>query len=95
MLELFREHRATALRLLPVLALFWLLISGHYTPLLLTLGALSVLLVVWVILRMEAGDEEGAPLRPMRPLRRMPRYLVWLTGQVMLSAFAVLRLVWS
>jgi multicomponent Na+:H+ antiporter subunit E len=91
-LELFRKHRVTALKLAPILALFWLLLSGHYTPLLLTLGALSALLVVWVILRMEVGDEEGVPLRP---LRRMPRYLVWLTRQILLSALTVLRLVWS
>lgn len=86
------EHRALVLTLLPVLAAFWLLMSGHYTPLLLTLGALSVVLSIWVVFRMEVADGEGLPLRLVP---RLPRYLPWLAGQIMLSGFTVLRLVWS
>lgn len=85
-------RRATALKLLPLLAAFWLVISGHYTPLLLTLGASSVVLVVWVIWRMQIVDDESLPLRLVP---RLPRYLLWLGGQVALSALTVLRLVWS
>ncbi|MGP4028749.1 Na+/H+ antiporter subunit E [Actinomadura sp. 3N407] len=75
-----------------MLAAFWLAISGHYTPLLLMLGALSVVLVVWVIWRMQVVDDESLPLRLVP---RLPRYLLWLSGQIMLSALTVLRLVWS
>jgi multicomponent Na+:H+ antiporter subunit E len=71
---------------------FWLALSGHYTPLLLTLGAVSAILVIWVTVRMEIVDEESLPLRL---LPRLPRYLLWLSGQVLRSGFAVVRLVWS
>ena len=85
-------RRGTALKSAPLLAAFWLIVSGHYTPLLLMLGALSVLLVVVVVTRMAVADEEGLPLRI---LPRLPGYLLWLCWQILLSAFAVLRLVWS
>ncbi|TDC63731.1 cation transporter [Actinomadura sp. GC306] len=86
------RHRGTALALPPLLAGFWLMMSGHYTWLLLTLGALSVALVLWVVGRMRVADDESLPLR-MVP--RLPLYLLWLVGQIMLSALSVLRLVWS
>ncbi|TDC82463.1 Na+/H+ antiporter subunit E [Actinomadura sp. 7K507] len=84
--------RGMALKLLPLLAAFWLIVSGHYTPLVLMLGALSVVLVVVVVVRMAVADEEGLP---MRVLPRLPRYLLWLGWQILLSALAVLRMVWS
>ncbi len=40
----------------------WLLLSGHYVPLLLALGALSVAIVVIVALRMDVIDREGHPI---------------------------------
>ncbi|WP_430754911.1 hypothetical protein [Magnetovirga frankeli] len=45
-----------------VLALLWLVLSGHYNPLLLALGAFSVLLVVLLNLRMDLLDHETLPL---------------------------------
>lgn len=39
----------------------WLLLSGHYNPLLLTLGLLSTSLVVFIAWRMDVIDEEGVP----------------------------------
>ena len=42
---------------------FWLLLSGHYTVFLTTLGALSTLLCVWVGLRMRVVDVEGHPVQ--------------------------------
>jgi len=44
------------------LALFWLLLSGHYTGLLLALGAASVALVMYLALRMDRVDGERQPL---------------------------------
>ncbi|TDC54035.1 cation transporter [Actinomadura sp. KC345] len=85
-------RRGMALKLPPVLAAFWLIVSGHYTPLLLMLGALAVFLTVVVVTRMAVADEEGLPLRI---LPRLPWYLLWLCWQILLSALAVLRLVWS
>ena len=48
------------------LALFlfatWLLLSGHYTPLLLALGLLSTLLVVVLATRADLIDQENQPI---------------------------------
>lgn len=74
------------------LAAFWLVLSGHYTALLLVLGLVSVLLVVWIVHRMVAVD--GTDVR-LRPSWRAPGYAVWLTGQVLISSWAVFRQVWS
>ncbi|MBC9726330.1 Na+/H+ antiporter subunit E [Streptomyces sp. TRM68367] len=79
------------LRTAPVSALFWLALSAHFAPLLLTLGVLSVAVVCWLIRR--AGlDHHG--LTPAFVLR-LPRYCLWLSGQVFLTACAVVRQVWS
>jgi multicomponent Na+:H+ antiporter subunit E len=45
-----------------VLSAFWLVLSGHYTALLLSFGALSIALVVWLARRMDIVDHEGRPL---------------------------------
>lgn len=79
-------------RLAPLLAAFWLLLSGHYTALLLALGAVSIVLVGWVVHRMDVVDHEGLPLH-LSP--RAPLYMVWLSGQVVKSALSVAWQAWS
>lgn len=81
------------IRLAPFLAAFWLLLSGHFTPLLMGLGALSVALVVWIVRRMDIVDRESLPLH--LSLRYLPRYALWLAGKALRSAMTVARLVWS
>ncbi len=44
------------------LAATWLLLSGHYDPLLLSLGAASCVLVAWIAWRMDVVDHEGFPI---------------------------------
>lgn len=80
-------------RLAPFLAAFWLLLSGHFTVLLMALGALSVVLVIWIVRRMDIVDHESLPLH--LSLRHTPRYSLWLAGKVLQSALAVARQVWS
>ncbi len=74
------------------LAAFWLLLSGHYTPLLLSCGAFSVGLVAWLAARIEIIDSEA---RPLRWLLRVPRYWLWLGAEILRSALTVGRLVWG
>lgn len=69
---------------------FWLLLSGHYTPLLLTLGAISCILVVYVAHRMDVVDEEGLPFHI--GLRFM-LYLPWLIWAAFRSNVAMARIV--
>jgi len=73
-------------------AIIWLLLSGHYTMLILSLGVLSVLTVTWFVWRMDRVDGELAVL-PMRP--RLLYYLLWLMWQVVLSNIDLVRRIWD
>lgn len=75
-----------------LLAAFWLLLSGHYTPLLIALGGLSVALVVWIMVRAHIFDRT---IFTWHFSRRIPRYCLWLSGKILRSSLAVSRLVWS
>ncbi|HRV81393.1 MAG TPA: Na+/H+ antiporter subunit E [Planctomycetota bacterium] len=66
----------------------WLLMSGHYEPLLLGMGVLSVALVVWLSARMGVVDREGLPLQHARGLYN---YVPWLLKEVVVSSWAVAR----
>lgn len=77
--------------LVAVLMLFWLVLSGHYTLLLLLLGAGSVALVAWIAHRMEIVDHE----QPLHATIGLPGYVFWLAGQIGLAAMTVTRLVWA
>ena len=57
----------------------WLLLSGHYDPLLLTLGVLSCITCVYVTWKARFIDEEGLPLHL---LIRLPIYTVWLFKEI-------------
>lgn len=76
--------------LVAVLAAFWLVLSGHYTVLLITVGAASIALVVWISQRMEIVDEE----QPIHLTLSLPRYVAWLGVQMLVAAVRVARLVW-
>ena len=41
---------------------FWLILSGHYTPMLVTAGVASAVSAVLAAIRMRAADAEGHPL---------------------------------
>lgn len=57
----------------------WLLLSGHYDPLLLTLGVLSCVTCLYVTWKAKFIDEEGLPLHL---LIRLPIYTVWLFKEI-------------
>jgi multicomponent Na+:H+ antiporter subunit E len=82
----------SGIRVAVPLAVFWLLLSGHYTVLLMTFGVLSVVLVVVLVRRMDAADGTRTHMR-LSP--RAPRYAGWLAWQVVVSSVAVVRQVWS
>jgi multicomponent Na+:H+ antiporter subunit E len=74
-----------------VLATLWLLLSGVYKPLVVGLGAVSVLLVVFVVRRMDAVDDERLTLA-LGPVRAVG-YLIWLLGEIAKANWAVTRIV--
>ena len=51
-----------AIKLILFLFAIWLLLSGHYTPLMLTLGLLSTLLVVVLVNRANLIEHENQPI---------------------------------
>lgn len=68
------------------LAGLWLLLSGHYTSLVMSLGAASCAVVVFLCHRMGLIDDESVPLHL---LPRLPGYLLWLAAQIASSNWDV------
>lgn len=64
------------------LAALWLLLSGHYAPLTMTLGAGSCVFVVWLCRRLGLVTHESVPLDL---LPRLPGYAAWLGVQIIRS----------
>lgn len=71
---------------------FWLLLSGHYIPLLLSLGGLSVLITVVILHRMDKVDGEQIALHPSL---KFFQYIGWLSWQVLLTNIDVARRIWD
>lgn len=72
------------------LFLFWLALSGHYTPFLITVGLLCVALTVFVASRMLIVDDEG---QPMELLLAAPTYWAWLFVEIAKSGVTVTRII--
>ena len=73
------------------LAAFWLLISGHYTLLILSLGLISIALVLYIVHRMDVVDHESQSL-PITS--KIPGYHLWLAKEVILSNISVVKHIW-
>ena len=71
---------------------FWLLLSGHYTPLLLSFGVGSSLLVVYLSMRMDVVDREGVPLHLGG---RLWMYVPWLLKEILVANVAVAKIILS
>lgn len=76
--------------LLIVLFLFWLALSGHYTPLLLGMGAISAALAAFAALRMRILDPEGHPIEWVGGFFL---YLPWLVLEIGKSVWGVTKII--
>lgn len=76
-----------------VLAAFWLINSGYLYPLLLSLGAVSVALTIWLTRRAGTLDNTRYPV--IFPSWRLPVYLLWLAWEIIKSNLTVVRCIWS
>ena len=76
-----------------VLTALWLLMSGLYKPMILGFGAASVVLVVYVVRRLDAvdGDQFAIRLKPIAFLG----YLAWLLVEIAKANWAVTKIVLS
>jgi multicomponent Na+:H+ antiporter subunit E len=73
------------------LGAFWLLNSGHYTALILSLGVVSVALVIYIAHRMDVVDHES---QPVHLTAKLPGYYVWLAKEIILANISVVKHVW-
>ncbi len=72
------------------LFLFWLALSGHYTPFLLSAGVASSLICVAVAVYMGAVDREG---HPAHLIGRAVTFFPWLVWEICKSGWAVTRII--
>ncbi len=77
-----------AVSLTLTLFILWLLLSGQFNALLISLGLVSVLVTVFLALRMEVIDHESHPLHLSR---KLPRYWIFLFREIILANLDVVR----
>ena len=73
------------------LAAFWLINSGHNTALMLSLGVVSIALVLYIAHRMDVVDHESQPLH--LTLKFLGFY-AWLSKEIILANFLVVKHIW-
>lgn len=72
------------------LFLFWVVLSGFFTPFLLGAGVLSALAVAWFAWRMDVIDHEGHPIHLGLSVLS---YWSWLFWEIAKSAWGVSRII--
>ncbi len=75
-----------------VLFAVWLLLSGHYTPLLIGFGVGSCALTVYIAMRMDVADHEGVPIDWVG---RFLLYLPWLLKEILVANISVAKVILS
>ena len=75
-----------------VLFVTWLLLSGHYTPLLIGFGMGSCTLTVYIAMRMDVADHEGVPIDWAG---RFLLFLPWLLKEILISNIKVAKIILS
>ena len=73
---------AKSMTLFIVLFGFWLLMSGYYTPLILSLGVISCLLCVYLTVKGKFLDDETLPIYFFP---RLIQYTLWLIKEILKS----------
>jgi len=73
------------------LALFWLLLSGHYTALIIAFGVASCVLVIVIATRMDAVD--ASPVRIVLKPVNFVKYWAWLAKEIFFSNIKVAKIV--
>ncbi len=74
-----------------LLGFIWLVNSGFYSPLILSLGLLSVIFVVWLAHQMDVIDAES---QPIHLTARLPAYYWWLAVKIVRANIDVIVHIW-
>lgn len=82
--------RMRYLSLAGFLFVFWLALSGHFTPMLVVAGVVCTILCVLAAIRMRAADAEG---HPVEVFRGVLIYYPWLIREIAKSAWAVTKII--
>ncbi len=75
-----------------LMILLWLLLSGHYTQLLLWFGALSCGFVVFMAWK---SDVLNGDIRPENFFLKVPTYWLWLLKEILKSNIATGKAIWT
>lgn len=75
-----------------ILAIIWWLLSGFFVPLILALGAGSIVFVVWIAGRMDAVDHES---HPIHLAVRGISYFPWLMWEIVKANYDVAKAIVS
>jgi len=78
--------------LILVMIVTWLSLSGYFIGLILTFGAISIAIVVWMCARMGILDRETAPYES---ILQTLSYFVWLFAEIVKANMAVIKAVLS
>jgi multicomponent Na+:H+ antiporter subunit E len=81
---------AQTLSLAVILFVFWVLLSGFFTPFLLAAGVASAIAVAWLARRMAVADREGHPIH-LGPSAAL--YWPWLVKEILKSGWNVARII--
>ena len=73
-----------------ILLSLWLLMSGHYSILIITLGIISCAFCVYVAKRGNLIDDEGLPIFF---IPRLSNYLIWLFKEILKSNFNTAKVI--
>jgi len=73
------------------LAAFWLFNSGHYSVLILSLGLISIVLVLVISRQMDVIDHESQPLNLTKSIIT---YYLWLINEIIKSNITVVKHIW-
>lgn len=77
-----------ALKYSVLLLMFWLLLSGHFEPLIIGLGMASVGLTIFLMKRMNMIDHE---VYPLHLLSRFPAFIVYIFREIVVANIDVIK----
>jgi multicomponent Na+:H+ antiporter subunit E len=69
---------------------FWIVLSGHYTPVLIAAGVVSAAVCVLIAIRARVADAEG---HPVELVRGAVTYFPWLIREIVKSAWSVATII--